>query len=292
MRFAKILVAAAALAAVAAACGDKAPTSPGSDGSNSTGDGKRLVLRISTGGGFVPQEFHLAQVPEFTLTGDGRVFTLGPQIEIFPPPALPPIQVSAVTAAAIGKIRAEAEAAGLGGPDKQYGYDLVADAPTTTFTYVDAAGTTHTISAYALDFESEGDPPPNQTAEDREARAKLKRLRERLLDLRSWLAKDEVGEEKIFEFDALRVYSQPYGTPGAEEPKQEPKDWPLSTPLASFGAVYNGEIRCGVVAGADLDRLLPAVSGSNTRTPWASEGKQYLLVLRPLLPDESGCPKA
>ena len=49
------------------------------------------------------------------------------------------------------------------------------------------------------------------------------------------------------------------------------------------------EARCGVVSGADLDALWPLMQAANDLTPWVSDGKEYRLILRPLLPDEHGC---
>ena len=34
---------------------------------------------------------------------------------------------------------------------------------------------------------------------------------------------------------------------------------------------------------------MPLVEQANQLTPWTSDGSQYGLLFRPLLPDESGC---
>ncbi|HVL90072.1 MAG TPA: hypothetical protein VM841_07550 [Actinomycetota bacterium] len=280
------------LAMLGAACGKADVRSPGSDGRSAPRGADELILRVFTEGGFVPVEFNLRNLPEFTLTGDGRVFSIGAQIEIYPPPALPPLLVRPIESDAVAKIIAEAKAAGLDGPDKEYRYDLVADAGTTVFTFVDDDGVTHTIRAYALGFEADGgDAPPGQTAEEREARAKLAKLREKLLDLSSWLPRESLGEDKVYEIEKLRVFAKPYETPNPDEGQQVPKAWPLGSDLATFGEAGAAGYRCGVLEGADLEKALKEFQASNTRTPWTSNGKQYELILRPLLPDESGCPK-
>lgn len=279
------------LALLGAACGEAEVRSPGSGGNGPPRGAGELILRMSTEGGFVPEDYVLRQIPEFSLMGDGRVFVLGAQIEIFPPPALPPLLVRPIEQEAIDKIIAEAKAAGLDGPDKEYRYDLVADAGTTVFTYVDESGKTHKISAYALGFEADGgDAPPGQTAEEREARTKLAKLRDKLLDLSSWLPKESLGEDKVYEIEKLRVFAKTYTAPGEGEGTQQPKSWPLDAKLADFGSAFGDRYRCGVLQGADLDKALPELKMSNTRTPWVSDGKQYELILRPLLPDETGCP--
>lgn len=288
MRRWHLAAAIAALAVIAAACGSKPVTSPGAGGGGR--DPNSLILRMSTAGGFVPQEYALKQFPEFSLMGDGRVFTLGAQIEIYPPPAMLPVLMRTVTAQGIAKIVEEAKAAGLDGPDKEYRYDLVADAGTTVFTYVDDDGKTHTISAYALGFEADGaSDPPGQTAQEKEARAKLAKLREKLGDLTSWMPAGSVGEDKPVDPTALRIFARAYTT-NPDEPSQTAKDWPLSSKLAEFGQTFGDQYRCGTVEGADVDKLLPDLKQSNTRTPWTSDGKQYELIVRPLLPDETGCP--
>jgi hypothetical protein len=44
------------------------------------------------------------------------------------------------------------------------------------------------------------------------------------------------------------------------------------------------------VEGADLDLLLTAAQKANQLSPWTSGDMTYTVILRPLLPDESGCP--
>ncbi len=280
-----------ALAVVAAACGKEA--TPGTSGGRTAGPND-VILRVETWGGFLPREYALRAIPEFTLTGDGRVFRLGAQIEIFPAPAMPPVNVSQLTDEAVAKIIEEAEKAGLNGPDKQYKNPLVMDAGTTTFVYVDGSGVKHTISAYALDTGGGDAPtPPGQSAEDREAVRKLAELQRKLGDMSSWLPKDSVGEEKPYRFEALRVFAKPYQKAAGElpPPDQPEKAWPLSATLAAFGAAFEAPAtRCGVVDGADLEKLRTPAQESNELTPWTSDGKKYLLIFRPLLPGESGCP--
>ena len=72
-----------------------------------------LVLRVATGGGFVPVEYNLKAVPGFSLFGDGRLIVQGPVIEIYPGPALPNLQVSQLTEEGVQAILEEGRAAGL-----------------------------------------------------------------------------------------------------------------------------------------------------------------------------------
>jgi hypothetical protein len=247
-----------------------------------------LVLRVETGGGFVAPSFALRQVPEFTLLADGRVITQGPQITIYPGPALPNLLMRSLTPEGVQAVVDAAREAGLDGPDHAYDRQTVADAPTTTFTFVDG-GRTHVISVYALDVG--GAPIADAGGSDEaQARQALSEFRSKLFDLERWLPAGSVGPESSFDADEVRVYVQ---EPATSDPTlaQEPVDWPLDDPLATFGEPVPDQqaLRCGTVTGADLDTLRPLFEQSNELTPWRSEGRSYTLILRPLLPDESGC---
>jgi hypothetical protein len=66
--------------------------------------------------------------------------------------------------------------------------------------------------------------------------------------------------------------------------------WPGTSVLSTLG--NPGELageRCGVITGEELTRLMPLARRANQLTPWRSDGEAWALVLRPLLPDESGC---
>ncbi|MGZ8605536.1 MAG: hypothetical protein ACXWXQ_00645 [Actinomycetota bacterium] len=283
------------------ACGrlnddDDGPGSGGDTGATGgTGDvgiehptgSDELILRIATGGGFVPVEYNLRSVPGISLFGDGRLIVTGPMIEIYPQPALPNLQVSQLTEEAIQAILAAAEEAGLLGGDASYDYPCVTDLPTTVFT-VNAGGATHTVSAYALGFE-DGAMAGGCPDVDVDARTTLLDFSTKVGDLRGWLPEGSIGEEREYVPSEMRVYVTEYR--GDPELEQQIVQWPLEGSLAHFGekdpnlAGY----RCGVVDGADLELLLPAAQASNELTPWASDGGEHGLIFRPLLPDEHGC---
>jgi hypothetical protein len=283
MRTRALAVSLVALALLVAGCGRL--TEAGSGGIDHPTGAAGLVLRMDVGGGFVPLTYELRRIPTWSLFGDGRIITEGPQIEIYPGPALPSIQVQTVTEEGIQAILEAAEAAGLLGPDRTYGQGCVADAPTTTFT-VYADGSEHVVTAYAL-----GMVPGSCPGEDTEARAKLARFSAKLSDLAGWLPTGSLGQQDQFEFSEMRVYVQPYT--GSPEPglHQTAVDWPLSDPLPSFGDAdaTDGDFRCGVVGGADLAKLLPDAQRANELTPWRSGGADFSLIFRPLLPDEHSC---
>jgi len=248
-----------------------------------------LVLRIETGGGFVPASFIVGRIPELSVFDDGRVIVQGPQDAIFPGPALPDLVTFRLSEDGLRALLENARTAGLLGADAQYDYPGIADAGTTTFTVI-AEGQRHVVSAYAL---VEGGPLDAQLdPEVRRARAALLAFQQRALDMRSWLGQAIVEPDSAYGYELLRVFVS------AAEPQEpaeiEPSfaDWPLATPLATFGSPLAdfAEMRCGVVRGDDLATLRPALEGSNQLTFWRSQAMTYQLTLRPLLPDESGCP--
>lgn len=228
----------------------------------------------------------LKQVPSFSLYGDGRLVTQGPQIEIYPAPALTSLQVARLDEAGIQAILRWARSAGLLGPDRHYELPTVVDAPTSTFTLV-SGGARHVVSAYALGMEGES----SLSAEEREARRALSEFRTKLFDLRRWLPAGSVGRETQLPFEEIRVFVTS-GAPREEPELQQPViEWPLPSSLAGFGEPLESRssMRCGSVEGGELEALLPRALEANDLTPWRSEGLLYSLIFRPLLPDESGC---
>lgn len=228
----------------------------------------------------------LKQVPSFSLYGDGRLVTQGPQIEIYPSPALTSLQVTRVDEEGIQAILRAARSAGLLGPDRHYELPTVLDATTSTFTVV-SGGARHVVSAYALGMDGESSLP----AQEREARRALSEFRAKLFDLRRWLPAGSVGRETQLPFEEIRVFATAGAPPEEPELEQPVIEWPLPSSLAGFGEPLQSRssMRCGSVEGAELDGLLPRALEANDLTPWRSEGLLYSLVFRPLLPDESGC---
>ncbi len=250
-----------------------------------------LVLRQEVGGGLVAPGWILSELPTVSIYGDGRIVTQGPQIEIYPGPALPNLRVLRVSEAGLQRILAAAAEAGLMGDDVTYLYPVIADAPTTTF-WVDAGGAQHRTSAYALGL---GEDTSVISPEDAAARADLVAFAEKLGDIPAWLGDDVVSADAPYAFDAIRIYAQE-AEPVTQDQGIEPTiaDWPLATPLSTFGEPFRAGVeppmRCGVVTGDELATLRPALEAANQLTYWRSGGATYQLILRPLLPDEAGCP--
>ena len=266
--------------------------SGGSTGSISHPTGPNdLVIRYEERGGFVAPQALLTRYPIVSVYGDGRAITEGPVPAIYPGPALPNLQVSTLTEAGLQRLLAIAREDGLLGADASYDATNVADASAARFTVV-ADGATHTIGAYALGMDD-----PNLDAGATAARVKLRAFAAALGDLPTSVGADNVGQDTGFAWDSIAVYV----ADGAPEPgdsilARNPIPWPLSTPLATFGeAATAGTInagRCGVVSGADAERLRPLLADATQITPWTSGGTSYTLTFHPLLPDQTTCPGA
>lgn len=262
--------------------GGTGPTGPAGAIEHPTGSDE-LVVRWEYAGGFVPIQYELSRIPSWSLYGDGRVIVEGPQIEIYPGPALPNLLVFRLSEDGVQAILRAAREAGLMEGDAHYPMPCVADAPTTVFT-VTAEGRTSVVRADALDLG-----PTSCPGVDEEARAKLAGFQRKLGDLASWLPEGSIGTEEPYQPTEVRVYVLPYQR--QPDAPQEPVIWPLPTPLSRFGEPFTGleDARCGVVTGAELEALRPLFERANQLTPWESDGERFGLILRPLLPNEHGC---
>ena len=127
-------------------------------------------------------EYTLGTTPFWSLFGDGTLIVPGPQIEIYPGPALPNLTATPVSEDGIQAILQAARDAGLMDGDKDYGDMCIADAANTVFTTT-ADGSTSVVTAYALDV---GEPTGTcGGGKDAAARAKLAAFQAKLTDLRA-----------------------------------------------------------------------------------------------------------
>jgi hypothetical protein len=263
--------------------GSSSTTFPAGAISHPTG-ADEVVLRVSTGGGFVPIEYNYTMVPEFTLYGDGRIIVKGPTTMQFPGAALPNLQTTVVSEEAIQAILAAAKEAGLFQNGVDYGSPGVADVGTTTFT-VNADGTTYTSQIYALGFEDGG----NLTMQQQQARAAISDLQGKLGDP-STLTSAELTWEP-YDFTALAVYSRPVDpslTTDQTDIQPNHLPWPLADLATSGEQVPNAQgLRKVVVSGEDLATLKPLLDEATQITLWKSGDTDYNLWFRPLLPDEA-----
>ena len=225
------------------------------------------------------------------MYGDGTVIVPGPQIAIFPGPALPNLQRATITPAGMQILLEAARDAGLLGPDAHYDLGGIMDASSAEFT-LNAEG----ARPHDLGLRPDGEQPARPQGQDpavAEARSKLARFQAQLGSLEALLG-GEMGDWSPYEADSVQLLVSD-GAPDDQGLAQRPIAWPLSTPLATFGKampdLFQGQ-RCGVVEGADIGALMPLLQDANALTPWTDDGVAYGFLVRPLLPGEAGCQTA
>jgi hypothetical protein len=239
----------------------------------------KVVLRISSGGGFVTPQTNLRALPSFTLYGDGTVIVPGVIVQIYPGPAVYPLVRSKLRESQVQALLRGAVRAGLlarGAID--YGMVGVSDMPTTTV-LLNAAGRHVKREAYALGATG-GTPLPARQA----------RAREQLTRFIAGLPHGVSGAR--YAPRALAVYVAP--SDGQAQPGSSHVVWPLRRNLATAGTrVPSGlNYRCISVGGADARTLLATLRKANELSRWtmrSSPGQSYQLIARPLLPDEADC---
>jgi hypothetical protein len=243
-----------------------------------------LMLRVESTGGFMPAGMNVMSMPYFSLYADGRAISQGAQIALYPGPALPAIQVTRISPAGVAQILEAAGQVGLSGPDRHLpGPGNIADAGSMVFTVLTPDGR-HVTKADAL-LESSSDDGRDA------ARRALRAFFDRLTDLRSWLGTEVAAQDEQYTWTSLRLAI--WEADPAAAPDQQLvnfQDWPLAAPLATLGQPYEEQTRCAVVSGADAEALRAPLSRANQLTHWRSGGKTFVVLPRPLLPDESGCP--
>lgn len=245
-----------------------------------------LVMRWGYEGGFTPPEYQLTNLPAFSLYGDGTIVRPGPQIEIYPGPALPALESVRVDEAGVQAILEAAFAADLDSVDDltDMGSVGVADAPETVF-ILRAGGVNRVVRVYALG--EMGGQLPGMPDEEFEARKALLDLVDDLHALESWLPDGSVTASAVYEAGGARAFVAPYAA--QTDLPQDPLEWPLDGPLRGAGEDTGVGFRCVSATGEDWSALAPAVRQANQLTPWTSEGRRFSVSFRPLLPDETGC---
>jgi hypothetical protein len=245
----------------------------------------KLILRIASDGGFVAPGFLLTRLPTFALYGDGRIMVQGPMIEIYPGPLLPNLRQMQVTPSEIQQILAAADAAGLLGPDASYDATGIFDVATTVFTTI-VGGKTHHISAYAL---MEGTTAESAAAAA--ARTKLIDFSGKIMDLSKFLGRD-VSDATAYSPKSMRVFVGPEPAVDAALPNPQVVTWPLAVDPQSGVTTNRADLKCLVVSGQDLVAFLKVATGANALTVWSAPSGKFSVSVRPLYPEETGCPAA
>ena len=282
--------------AAATAATTAAATAPTTPITHATGPAD-LVLRVTDGGGLLPMEMRLAEMPAVSIYGDGRVIRVAEAGTAPADPLVPRLVESRLTPEGLSLVLSAAGDAGLPGPDRRLGLKDVYDLWSVTFTLI-ANGATHVTGAYGLGFPDEAKyAPPDEIT----VRKSLEQLYGHLRDLQVWLGSGGVGPETTYRPARMRAYVAPVMTwpteagttpaPATARPGQDVRPWPLDAPPELFGTIVDaneGTWRCGVLE-ADLAGRLGVDTATND-TRWQADDRLFRVVVRPILPDEPGCP--
>ncbi|MGH2456632.1 MAG: hypothetical protein ACRDHD_10305 [Candidatus Limnocylindria bacterium] len=260
--------------------------------------GDQVVFRIEHSGGLLPADAVFTSVPAFSLHGDGRVIVPGAQVELFPGPALPAVNVMQLSESGIQAVLAAVAASGQFSASAEWraAQNFVADGADTIFT-MHADGREITVTVHGLGSFMFGEPPPDVPAAEVAAHMALSRLLERLTTLEAWLPAGGWAEASPAPYrpDAMLLLVRnadadppdDSGIPPAEMP------WPVDGDPADFGAptVLAGHA-CGPVTGDEAAAWYQALSGANQLTRWTGSGHRYQVLARLLAPDEAAaCPE-
>jgi hypothetical protein len=250
-----------------------APATPGADDA--------LVLRVSSAGGFVPPSALVGRLPETSVYADGRVIFNGPVPAVYPGPALPNLQWGTLSPAALQQLLDKAVAAGVK-PGTDFGQPGVADAPTTEVTVVTAAGE-QTVGAMALREARPDDP--QLTKAQQLARKKLRTFIDDLGDLTTELTTEEPQQYRP---EIIAAVVQPYAEPEDQPGRPLTAEWP-GPALPGEPLNENLQLTCVTATGEQRDAVLAAARDATANTPWVWANNSWSVLLRPLLPDETGC---
>jgi hypothetical protein len=239
-----------------------------------------LVLQVAYVGGFRGMA-GADDIPALSIYGDGRVITLGPQIDIYPPPALPNVQVARISQADLDRLWNAAKQAKVG-QKLDFGRPNVADAPSTRFRLRTESGL-ETTEVYAL---RESGPDSGLTADQKANRDRLAGLLDALSDLRKTLGKDALSPEKPYAASAVAGLARNWSAdPSA--PNQQEVAWP--GPTLPGPPMSDSTYGCVTATGSDSQAVVSAAAKATAVTPWTSGGKKWLVQIRPLLPHETDC---
>ena len=262
-----------ALAAFVVACGDDSkhtfssiPTGP-----------QDVVLKITYEGGFVPVGFMFVNLPSLLISGDGRVFSPGAMIEIYPGPLLPAIVERSITDEGIQKVLQLADDAGLLGAPPDYSLPDgigITDA-SDTVVVINVNGKVYEHRANALGFEM-----PDGSSSTA-ARDNLNKFVTIISDIAKVAGASNVGEEHVFVPAQYRFQALETDPTQFTDPSPTIVAWPEGT-----GAVLAESAECATVDASAVDELLTT---ANQLTFFEEADLVYQLFVVGVLPGDATC---
>ncbi len=231
-------------------------------------DADSVVLSIGFEGGFTTPEVLFSSLPIVTVTADGRVIQLGPQIEIYPGPLLPNVLVGSMGADDLATVMSLAAEQGLL-TEREYPYPTnVADAPDTVVTLtVDGVTYEHRANALGMSGGLDG----RESDPDRAALAAF--VDEALAILTA------VPADTPYPAEHYLIRSRPVDDLSGFEIEPTVVDWP-----ADSGVALADASGCVNVPAADFATLFEQ---ANQLTFFTDGGVTYSLAVKPQLPGDA-----
>lgn len=240
-----------------------------------------VLVSIDAAGGYVPLEFNLRNTAEFLLLGDGTAIVPAAVAEIYPGPAIYPLQSATVSEDKIQGLLRAADDAGLLDGEIDYGDPGWTDLPNTNVNIM-IGGRAFSQSAYGLSFDD--DSSAQLSDSERAARATLAAFIETAQGLVGADSSEYVPSAVL----AFRLSASV--APPVEEPElqQEPRPWPIATVPPPIADTYPSS--CQAITGAEVTELLTALDQANELTPWLiGADPPARMAFRPLLAGDPGC---
>lgn len=220
------------------------------------------VIEILYEGGFVHPDFAFGQIPVLLVSGDGRRFVNGPQIEIYPQPLLPNVLVSHIGDAGIQELLDLAAEHGLLTEREYERDDNIADAADTVVR-ISANGETYEHRAYALGMDAD--------TEESGDRAELHAF------IQAATAEPAIDEE-AFEPENYLLRATPIADTSGYDVEPTIVDWPAESSLLLADA------ECVEVPAGSVHDLL---AEANQLTIFVQDDVTYQLAVKPQLPGDS-----
>ncbi len=235
-----------------------------------------VVLKITYEGGFVPVGVLFVNLPTLLISGDGRAFTPGAMIEIYPGPLLPAIVERSITDEGIRKVLQLADDAGLLGAPLDYSLPEgigIADAPDTVVV-INVDGKVYEHRANALGFDMPG-------SESTPARDNLNTFVTIISDLAKVAGASNVGDEHAFVPAEYRLQAMVVDPSQFTDPAPTVVAWPDGT-----GAVLAESAQCATVDASAVDELLTTAT---QLTFFEESDVVYQLAVVGVLPGDATC---
>lgn len=231
-----------------------------------------VVLRLTEYPGMPYPGMILEPSPGFTLYGDGRAIYSTRRGH--PPPGTPlELRQAQLTDAQTDQLLADALGpGGLAEARAEYGLTDIYDVGNTYFE-VHAGGVDKTIWVYGLGHFGTDLP-------DADARRSFSALAARLGTFAGEVASGGATDTGVFEPESYRAT---LSVPFHELEPTEEWPWPDLTP-SDFAPTQDGNL-FGTVTAGHAEVVLDA-DGEHSYIATGSDGKDYIISLRPLLPDE------